>query len=111
MRGAAVRKVLHVPRQAISAATQDTLAVPTSLSAEILKRQYSIYGVERIPPVGGVATALPRQEQVNSWAGISQSLGLDSSHAINLTGLWIVMWSNLLLAVTANHNEFTATWP
>ena len=71
VRGEAARQLIYVPVRipAIPSATHYTLSVPTSLSAEMLQRQFSIYGIERIPPAGGAASALSRQEQVNSRAG------------------------------------------
>ena len=63
------------------------LRLASPMAAEALQRSYSVYGTERVPPAGGAATALSRQEQTTAWAAASVALALHLSFPINHSGL------------------------
>lgn len=81
-RGESARYLRYQPIYPPPLGTHYDLRLAAPMAAEALQRSYSVYGTERIPPAGGAATALSRQEQTTAWSAAAVALALHLSFPI-----------------------------
>ena len=106
-RCAAVRRVRYIPTYPPPAGTHYQLKLTVAQSAERLQPSYSDYGTERVRPAGGPAASLARQEQTAAWQAATQGLGIHLDSAVNLPGIWSLIWHN---AASVNMGVVASVW-